>query len=133
MKSPTTLPTSAEFEKLAGQARFVPVYRQLTSDTLTPVTAWQRIVAGPWAFLFESVVGGERVGRYSFAGSNPFMTLTATGRTVVLQTRDGERREIHDIDPLQELERQFLFCVLLLVLLYDHHLIMCLTIHHHQQ
>ncbi|MFN9292629.1 MAG: anthranilate synthase component I, partial [Planctomyces sp.] len=106
MRSPTTLPTSAEFEKLAGQARFVPVYRQLTSDTLTPVTAWQRIAEGSWGFLVESVVGGERVGRYSFAGSNPFMTLTASGRSVVIQTRDGERREIHDVDPLLELERQ---------------------------
>ncbi|MFM7830503.1 MAG: anthranilate synthase component I, partial [Planctomycetaceae bacterium] len=110
MRSPTTLPTSAEFEKLARQARFVPVYRQLTSDTLTPVTAWQRIAGGAWAFLFESVVGGERVGRYSFVGSNPFMTLTASGRTVVIQSREGERQELHDVDPLQELERLVAAC-----------------------
>ena len=110
MRSPTTLPTSAEFEKLARQARFVPVYRQLTSDTLTPVTAWQRIAGGAWAFLFESVVGGERVGRYSFVGSNPFMTLTASGRSVIIQSREGERQELHDVDPLQELERLVTAC-----------------------
>jgi anthranilate synthase component 1 len=104
MKSPTTLPTSAEFQKLAGQARFIPVYRQLTADTLTPVTAYQRISNGPWSFLFESVVGGERVGRYSFCGSNPFLTLTATGKHVVIDHIGGECREYESEDPLKDLD-----------------------------
>ncbi|MEY3175127.1 MAG: Anthranilate synthase component 1 [Planctomycetota bacterium] len=104
MKTWTSLPTSSEFDKLAREARFVPIYRQLTADTLTPVTAWQRVAAGPWSFLFESVVGGERVGRYSFVGSNPFLTLTARGRSVVIETRGGERRTIDNTDPLRELQ-----------------------------
>ncbi len=104
MKSPITLPTSSEFQTLAGQARFVPVYRQLTSDTLTPVTAYQRIANGPWAFLFESVVGGERIGRYTFVGSSPFLTLTAHGQHVVIEHIGGERREIRSEDPLKELD-----------------------------
>ena len=104
MKSPTTLPTSAEFQTLAQQARFVPVYRQLTADTLTPVTAYQRIASGPWAFLFESVIGGEKIGRYSFVGSHPFMTLTATGQTVVIEQVGRERREFESSDPLRDLD-----------------------------
>ncbi len=104
MKSPITLPTSAEFQTLAAQARFVPVYRQLTADTLTPVTAYQRIANGPWAFLFESVVGGERIGRYSFVGSTPFLTLTATGQSVVIEHVGGERSEFAAADPLKELD-----------------------------
>ncbi len=104
MKSPTTLPIAAEFQKLAEQARFVPVYRQLTADTLTPVTAYQRIASGPWAFLFESVVGGERVGRYSFVGSNPFLTLTATGPKVVIDHIGHERKEFDSADPLKDLD-----------------------------
>lgn len=104
MKSPTTLPTSAEFQKLAAQAPFVPVYRQLTADTLTPVTAYQRITSGEWAFLFESVVGGEKIGRYSFVGSNPFLTLTAAGSRVVIDRIGGERREFESTDPLRELD-----------------------------
>ncbi len=104
MKSPTTLPTSSEFQKLAEHARFVPVYRQLTSDTLTPVTAYQRIASGPWAFLFESVVGGERIGRYSFTGSNPFMTLTAHGTSVVIEAKGEESQKIENTDPLKELD-----------------------------
>lgn len=104
MKSPTTLPTSAEFQLLAKQARFVPVYRQLTADTLTPVTAYQRIASGPWAFLFESVIGGEKIGRYSFVGSHPFITLTSTGHNVVIEEVDGDRREFESVDPLKELD-----------------------------
>ncbi|MGV2336189.1 MAG UNVERIFIED_CONTAM: hypothetical protein LVR18_19490 [Planctomycetaceae bacterium] len=104
MKTWTSLPTSAEFEKLACEARFVPIYRQVTADTLTPVTAWQRIATGPWSFLFESVVGGERVGRYSFVGSNPFLSLTARGNSVTIETRDGETRSIPNTDPLRELQ-----------------------------
>lgn len=106
MKSPTILPTAAEFQLLAEQARYVPVYRQLTSDTLTPVTAYQRIATGPWAFLFESVVGGEQIGRYSFVGSNPFLTLTATGSRVVIDEIGGEKREFDSPDPLKDLESQ---------------------------
>lgn len=104
MKLPTTHPTSAEFQSLAQQARFVPVYRQLTSDTLTPVTAYQRIASGPWAFLFESVVGGEKIGRYSFVGSHPFLTITATGQDVVIEHIGAERREFKSTDPLKDLD-----------------------------
>lgn len=101
----TTLPTPAEFAAHAGKARFVPVYRQLTGDTLTPVTAYQRISDGDWAFLFESVVGGERVGRFSFAGSSPFLSLTATGKHIVINERGGQSREFDCEDPLKELDR----------------------------
>jgi len=104
MKLPTTHPTSAEFQALSKQARFVPVYRQLTADTLTPVTAYQRITSGPWAFLFESVVGGEKIGRYSFVGSHPFLTITATGSDVVIEHIGSGRREFESADPLKELD-----------------------------
>ena len=104
MKSPTTLPTAAEFEKLRKEARFVPVYRQLTADTLTPVTAYQRIASGNFAFLFESVVGGEKVGRYSFVGSQPFLTVTARGTSVVVESRNGDREQIDNTDPLKVLD-----------------------------
>ena len=105
MKHAITHPTSAEFEALAQQSRFVPVYRQLTADTLTPVTAYQRIASGSCAFLFESVIGGEKVGRFSFVGSNPFLTITATGAKVVIEHANNERREFESADPLKELDR----------------------------
>jgi len=104
MKLPTTHPTSAVFQTLAQQARFVPVYRQLTADTLTPVTAYQRIASGQWAFLFESVIGGEKVGRFSFVGSQPFLTLSAVGQNVVIDHIGIDRREFESADPLKELD-----------------------------
>ncbi len=104
MKHATTHPTSVEFQALLKQARFVPVYRQLTADTLTPVTAYQRIASGSWAFLFESVIGGEKIGRFSFVGSNPFLTITAMGSKVVIDHINNERREFESADPLKELD-----------------------------
>lgn len=110
MKSPTSLPTSAEFSELAREARYVPVYRQLTADSLTPVTAFQRICGDQSAFLFESVVGGEKIGRYSFVGSGPFLTIRATGRQVTITDRSGFEEVIEDADPLQVLDSRIAEC-----------------------
>lgn len=100
-------PTLAEFTELAQQAALVPVYRMIYSDTLTPVSAFCR--AG-WArdrFLFESVVGGERVGRYSFLGGDPFLRIEAFGREVVVTENDQEIRQTVE-DPLTELDQLLL-------------------------
>src|SRR5437588_3061914 len=78
-------PTFDEFVALARGVSLVPVYRQLIGDTLTPVSALCKIQEGDWAFLFESVVGGERLGRYSFLGSGPFLRFQAFDRRVQLQ------------------------------------------------
>src|SRR5438067_3198572 len=79
------LPTFEEFTELARHAGIVPVYRQLVGDTLTPVSAFCKIQEGDWAFLFESVVGGERLGRYSFLGSGPFLRFQAFDGRVQLE------------------------------------------------
>src|SRR5881392_4117030 len=96
-------PSLKEFVELARNASLVPVYRQLVGDTLTPVSAFCKIQEGDWAFLFESVVGGERLGRYSFLGSGPFLTFQAHGRHVRVQTRQGVT-EREDADPLRALQ-----------------------------
>ncbi len=62
---------------------FVPVVREVIADTLTPVSALLRLRAcSPDAFLLESVEGGERIGRYSFLGLDPFARISATGDRV---------------------------------------------------
>src|SRR5947209_7007433 len=96
-------PTFEEFVHLARGHSVVPVYRQLVGDTLTPVSAFCKVqVEGP-AFLFESVVGGERLGRYSFLGSDPFLTVSASDRRVtVTQGRSTSNSE--HADPLRFLE-----------------------------
>jgi anthranilate synthase component 1 len=105
-------PTYEEFAELANQATMVPIYRQLIGDTLTPVSAFCKIQEGEWAFLFESVVGGERMGRYSFLGAGPFLRFQAYGNRVQIQTpRQGvpgvwETREQDHPDPLRLLEER---------------------------
>src|SRR6201989_2674281 len=84
-------PTFEEFCRLARAGNVVPVYRQLIGDTLTPVSAFCKIQEGDWAFLFESVIGGERVGRYSFLGSGPFLRFQAYGQRVLIESRTGDR------------------------------------------
>ena len=66
------------FTELAQRSTFVPVVRELVADLLTPVSAFLRIAENSdYAFLLESVEGGEHVGRYSFLGKDPFVMLRA--------------------------------------------------------
>src|SRR5262245_18954423 len=67
-----------EFKELAQRGTFVPVYKELIADLLTPVSAFLKIAEdADHAFLLESVEGGEHVGRYSFLGKDPFLILRA--------------------------------------------------------
>ncbi len=74
-----------EFKELALRGTFVPVCKELVADLLTPVSAFLKIAEdADYAFLLESVEGGEHVGRYSFLGKDPFLILRARdGRTTV--------------------------------------------------
>ncbi|CAN5202337.1 anthranilate synthase component I [soil metagenome] len=96
-------PDIATFTGLARTHTMVPVYRRLVGDTLTPVSAFCKLRQSGPAFLFESVVGGERIGRYSFLGSNPIMTFEAT-RDQVRTTQGELTREVTHADPLRLLE-----------------------------
>jgi anthranilate synthase component 1 len=96
-------PSFSEFTALARGASLVPVYRQLVGDTLTPVSAFCKVQEEGPAFLFESVVGGERLGRYSFLGSGPFLQLSAHDRAVTVDDRGTVTTSEHP-DPLRLLE-----------------------------
>src|SRR5476649_66023 len=70
-----------EFKELSQRGTFVPVVKEIVADLLTPVSAFLKIAEhSDYAFLLESVEGGEHVGRYSFLGKDPF---------VLLRSRDG--------------------------------------------
>src|SRR5678815_1913613 len=82
------LTTFEEFVDLAKRATFVPVCKELVADLLTPVSAFLKVAEhSDYAFLLESVEGGEHVGRYSFLGKDPFLILRAPagagGRTTI--------------------------------------------------
>src|SRR5438105_3106811 len=69
-----------EFTELARRGTFVPVCKEIVADLLTPVSAFLKIAEdADYAFLLESVEGGEDVGRYSFLGKDPFLILRSQG------------------------------------------------------
>jgi anthranilate synthase component 1 len=100
------LPDRSRFAALARASRLVPVYRRLFADALTPLSAFARIDAGDTGCLFESVVGGEKVGRYSFLGADPFLRLEARGDRVRVIAADGTVEEFTSRDPLADLEQR---------------------------
>ena len=82
-------PTFAEFQRLAGQGNLIPVYDVFSADLLTPVSAYLRIAQGArYSFLLESVEGGEKIARYTFAGANPEEVFRYANGACVLETRD---------------------------------------------
>src|SRR6187399_3717089 len=84
------------FKELAQRGTFVPVYKEIVADLLTPVSAFLKVAEhSDYAFLFESVEGGEQVARYSFLGKDPFLVLRQRdGRTVI--DRSGVTTESDD-------------------------------------
>src|SRR5579863_7873903 len=98
------------FCRLARGAHLVPVYRQLAGDMVTPVTAFRKLDSGSSSCLFESVIGGEKVGRYSFLAGDPYLLLQARGRCVTVTTVSPlgpvRKEEFASPDPLEELRRR---------------------------
>jgi len=77
--------TFDEFVELARRGTFVPVVKEIMADLLTPVSAFLKIAEhSDYAFLFESVEGGEQVARYSFLGKDPFLVLRSDGGRTIL-------------------------------------------------
>src|SRR5712671_6500695 len=75
-------PSLDEFLKLAGQGNLIPVMRRILADIETPLSAYRKIRGQGESFLFESVEGGEHLGRYSFVGCNPRAVIKQTGNRV---------------------------------------------------
>jgi anthranilate synthase component 1 len=79
-------PDYKEFSRLARNATLVPVAKTVAADLRTPVSAFLSIAAEePNCFLLESVEGGEKIGRYTFLGAQPYMVLQARGRQITLE------------------------------------------------
>ena len=104
--------TLTEFETIAqdqrpadGRRLAVPVYVRRSADLLTPVSAFLALrEGGEFGFLFESVEGGERLGRYSFLGRNPYLVVEARGSRVMAHrpasahAGDGAPHEVEPLD-----------------------------------
>ncbi|WP_156962884.1 anthranilate synthase component I [Aerolutibacter daejeonensis] len=83
----------------------VPVVREVLSDLDTPLSVYLKLADGPHTYLFESVEGGERFGRYSIIGLPARRVYAFAGHTLFV-TEDGELVESRTVeDPLAEVER----------------------------
>ena len=69
-------PTLEEAKKLAAEGNLLPIYREVSNDLDTPVSAYLKVARPPYSFLLESVEGGERLARYSFIGTEPYEVIT---------------------------------------------------------
>ena len=76
------VPAQDEFVRLAAQGNLIPVTRTLLADFETPLSAYQKLHGQGEGFLFESVEGGEHLGRYSFVGCNPRAIIRQIGDQV---------------------------------------------------
>ena len=98
-----------EFKELAQRGTFVPVCKEILSDLLTPVSAFLKIAEhSDYAFLLESVEGGEKVGRYSFLGKDPFLILRShAGKTILDRAGHTSESEQSFVDTLRGLMAEF--------------------------
>ena len=86
---PNFIPDRARFLDLAKQGRLCFVYREWLADADTPVSVFAKLGRGPYSFLLESVVGGEKWAAYSFAGVRPRAVFRAKGKDVEVLKPDG--------------------------------------------
>lgn len=90
-----------QFRSKSREGNLIPVYREILADRLTPVSAFEAIAGEGYAFLLESVEGGERLARYSFLGTDPFLVLRGKGATVTIT--EGRRNHTSVLAPGDDL------------------------------
>ncbi len=97
-------PTFSEFKEKLKLGNLVPVWAEVLADFDTPVSALRKIESGDYAFLLESVEGGEKWGRYSFLGTEPSVVLRSKGTCIeIVENGKIKRHEGNPIDSLREL------------------------------
>src|SRR5438128_2204204 len=95
--------TLDEVKERARRAPMVPIFRDMLSDALTPVTAYAALASDGPAYLLESVERGEHLGRYSFVAADPMAIVTIAGGVATVQDANG-RHELEGDEPLRALE-----------------------------
>ncbi len=93
-------PDFTTFLAHASEGNLIPVYREIMADLDTPVSAFKKIDDGRYAFLLESIEGGEKWARYTFLGSSPSTVIRSRGTTVEMINGDGGISTVTIDDPL---------------------------------
>ncbi len=95
--------TEERFVALARDYNLIPIFKEVVADIDTPVSAFLKLQRGDNGFLLESVEGGETLGRYSFIGLEPFLTISAKNGAVTV-TGEVEEKLENVADPLATIE-----------------------------
>ncbi len=98
-------PSLKKFIEKSRSGNLIPVYKEILADMETPVSAFRKIDDGEYAFLLESVEGGEKWGRYSFLGSAPFAVLKGKGDQVQV-IREGREETVTVEDPIAFVQQE---------------------------
>ena len=99
------IPSKEEFIKLSKKGNLIPVYKEISADLETPVSAFMKIDKGGYSFLFESVEGGEKIARYSFLGAEPSLIFKSKGNRIEI-IKNGKSSEFTTpLDPLFEMKK----------------------------
>ncbi|MFM2032719.1 MAG: hypothetical protein RLZZ297_1484 [Chloroflexota bacterium] len=97
------IPSLSDMQALTSQGNLCPLYTEIAADLETPVSAYLKTANGPWSFLLESVEGGQHLARYSFIGTEPYLTLRMSeGKAHAVQA--GYKQTISYDDPLELLQ-----------------------------
>ena len=100
-------PSRSEFAELSSKGNTIPVYVDLTADCETPLGAYSKIRHDGPAFLFESIVGGERISRFSFLGANPRKVFRIFEENTTIHHKDGAIETVATpADPLKLIEEE---------------------------
>ncbi|HEX3046109.1 MAG TPA: 3-deoxy-7-phosphoheptulonate synthase, partial [Bacillota bacterium] len=101
----SVLPDLGRYQELAEAGYgYIPVYSELFNDAETPVTTFAKLTEGEGRFLLESVERGEQVGRYSFIGWNPLLTIKVSGAELYLIDKDGS--SLIKGEPMMEIKKK---------------------------
>ncbi len=101
------LPDEVSFAQMIGRSGLIPIHRTIIADLDTPLTIFAKVAGDDThAFLFESMEGGEKWGRYSFIGLDPLVTFESLHDQVWLRYPGSDRPEEcrSGVDPLRELK-----------------------------
>ena len=82
----------------------IPLVREVLADLDTPLSAYMKLAAGPYSYLFESVQGGEQWGRYSIIGLPAEIVASISGKNIQVSKNRSLIEELEAEDPLSWIE-----------------------------
>jgi len=105
-------PSLKDFLKLSQKGNVIPVYKEINADLDTPVSAFLKMSKDGYAFLLESVEGQEKIARYSFLGSKPYLVFQAKAKFIQVsylknRTVDKYITKSHALDEIRKIMQGF--------------------------